>query len=276
MIRRLLLPAFLMLLLAAGALRADPQVDRLAEALALDRLVEIMREEGLRYGRDLEDELFPGSGGARWAATVRRIHDPARMESMLRDRLAQELRGREAPLGVILGFLTTDPGAALIALELTAREALLDEGVKDAAEVAHEDMAARADPRLDQLRRFVEANDLIESNVAGALNSNLAFYRGMIEGGAVKPELSESEMLADLWSQEPQIRLDTEQWLYPYLALAYQPASDADLDAYVDFSLTSEGRLLNRALFAAFDAMFAMLSFDLGYAAAVFLEGEDI
>ena len=38
--------------------------------------------------------------------------------------------------------------------------------------------------REQMVPEFAEANDLIELNVVGALNSNLAFYRGMADGAA--------------------------------------------------------------------------------------------
>lgn len=264
----------LCLSLATPVRAAD--VAALNRALGLERLAVVLSAEGLKYGADLEAELFPGSGGLRWTALVARIHDPVRLIGIVSARMEEELDGRAEAVGAIRDFFEAEPGRRIIDLELAAREALLDKTVKDAAELAFEDMAARGEPRVEQLRRFVAANDLIDSNVAGALNSNLAFYRGMIEGGATDPGLSEQDMLSDLWSQEPQIRSDTETWLFPYLALAYEPLPDAELEAYIAFSETGPGKVLNAALLAAFDALFADLSHDLGYAAALFVQGEDI
>jgi hypothetical protein len=92
------------------------------------------------------------------------------------------------------------------------------------------------------LRRFAEANDLIESNVAGALNANLAFLKAMAEAGGGGTVGGDAEaMLAEVWGQEAAVRAETEAWLFPFLALAYQPLSDSDLEAYVAFSETPEG-----------------------------------
>ena len=68
----------------------------------------------------------------------------------------------------------------------------------------------------------------------------------------------------------------TGGWLLTFLGLAYQPLSDADLDAYIAFSETPAGQVLNRAQFAAFDALFAEVSHRLGVAAAGHLAGEDL
>ena len=261
---------------AQGVGQAVAPVAELARVLDLPRLFAILRDEGTDHGADLEAELFPGKGGARWAGIVAAIHDPARMEALALSRLSEELAGRPDDVTRMVGFFGTDPGVRIVALELAARAAYRDDAVEDAARLAWEDMLAGNVGRADQIARLVEVNDLIEQNVAGAMNGNLAFYRGMIDGGAAGAQPPDSEMMADLWSQEPRIRADTEAWLLPYLALAYQPLTDDELEAYIDFSGTPEGRLLNRALFAAFDTLFNALSRDLGLAAAQLLGSEDL
>jgi hypothetical protein len=254
----------------------DAAVQALAEALQVARLVQVLSAEGRAYGADLQRELFPEGGGPRWDAAVARIHDPARMEAEFLARLAGGYAARPGMAEAARAFFAGDPGARLVGLELAAREALLDPSAKEAAELAHEEMKAAGDPRLGLIARFIAANDLIESNVVGGLNANLAFYRGMIDGGLDDPALDEGAMMADLWGQEDQVRADTERWLYPYLALAYAPASDADLEAYIAFSLLPEGRALNTVLFAAFDALFVRLSYELGVAAALFTQGQEL
>ena len=108
------------------------------------------------------------------------------------------------------------------------------------------------------------------------MNSNYAFYIGLLDGNAFPRRLSENEVLADVWSQEDEIRDDTTEWVYSYLLMAYQPLSDEDLEVYTAMSRTEEGRALNRALFAAFDDVFVDISRNLGIAAARFISGQDI
>lgn len=267
----------LLLVALAGAARAaDGGIAALAEAMQLDRLTAVLSAEGRNYGAQLRDELFPGRGGARWEGIVARIHDSERMAAELVAALEAELADRPEAVAAATAFFTAPLGRQIVGLELGAREALLDEQVKDAATLGFEELKDSDPERVALIGRFVAANDLVESNVAGALNANLAFYRGMIDGGAIDPTLNERDMLADLWSQEDQVRRDTEEWLFPYLALAYTPLSDADLEAYVAFSLTPEGQVLNAALFAAFDRLFVRLSYDLGAAAAQFVQGQDL
>lgn len=123
---------------------------------------------------------------------------------------------------------------------------------------------------------LVRVGDLIESNVAGTLNANLALYRGLKEGGGLARDMTDDEMLAEVWGSEGAVRQQAEAWLYPYLALAYAPSTDAELQAYVDFSASPAGQRANAAVFAAFDAIFGKVSHDLGLAAARKLRGQDI
>ena len=122
--------------------------------------------------------------------------------------------------------------------------------------------------------RWHSGNDLIEANVAGALNASYRFYAGLVEGGAI--EMTESEILADVWSQEEETRTDTTEWLYGFLLMAYQPLDADQMDAYVALSASPEGRALNRALFDAFNKMYDDISYGLGLAVAQQMRGQDL
>lgn len=276
MLTRLALP-LLLLILAALPVAAEPRlVGPLLAAQDFDRLIAIMRQEGIDHGHELEAEFFADPGGARWRAAVETIHDPARMKAIVTEVLDREMTGHEADLAAATAFFTADPGRRIVALELSAREALMDDATREAAELAFEEMQAGGTPRVMLLDRFVEANDLIDSNVSDAMNSNLAFYRGLLAAGGLDPGVAERDMLSDLWAQEQQIRDETVVWVYPYLAMAYDTLTDAELQAYIDFSLTPAGQRLNRAQFAAFGALFEVLSHDLGLAVGKQLQGQDI
>ncbi|MGR3463940.1 DUF2059 domain-containing protein [Limimaricola sp.] len=259
--------------LPATAIAASPKVDRLVEALALDEVVAVMREEGLAYGADLGAELFP-DGATGWGEEVARIYDAQAMrEALARGLEAGLVRDEIEPL---LEFFEEGPGARFARLEASARRAMLAPGVEDealqmAATAMHDETE-----RFALVDGFVEANDLIETNVAGALNANLAFSQGLLEGGAFGGAVSEAEILGDVWAQEPQIRRDTTEWLYAFLFLAYGPAPAGDLEAYTAFSKQPAGRALNRALFDAYDAMLTDISRQLGLSAARLMAGQEI
>jgi len=253
----------------AAAQTGDPRA--LFEALRLGDVIEIMRREGLAYGESIEDDLFPGQGGAVWEDAVARIYTGDRMEERVADDFAAALG--DADIGPAMAFFTSDRGKKIISLEIDARSALEDEAVETAARAAVQDLPAT---RLDRIESFIESNDLVEQNVTGTMNANYAFYEGLAEGGALLPGLTEDQMIADVWAQEPEIRSDTRDWLMAYLGLAYQPLDAAAIDAYIAFSRSPAGRTLNRAIFAAFDGLYNDISRDLGVAAAGFMQGEDI
>lgn len=262
---------------AIVAPEAGPRVKQLSKTLQIGAILAVMREEGLAYGAMLEPDLFPGKGGRGWTSQVSRIYDVTSMQAQFDEALVAALSDENQQVfDVMDGFFASERGQRILMLEIEARRALLNEATEDAAKVNVEEMAAEDDPRLTLIRKFAEANDLVEMNVAGALNANLAFFKGMAEAGAFEEEMTEDEMLSNVWSQEPDIRSETEAWLYPYLALAYQPLSDDDMEAYLAFSAMDEGKALNAAVFEAFNVLFTSISADLGRAAARQMRGEDL
>ncbi|QYZ68509.1 hypothetical protein [Neotabrizicola shimadae] len=244
------------------------------DLLRIPELLEVMREEGMDYGQTLAEQLYDNPDEPGWAETVSGIYETGRLARVFRAEFDRMLEGDEATRAAAAAFFGTEPGQTILGLEIEARRALLDEPVEEAAALAFQDMADRRDPRVALLEEFADINDLVEANVAGALNANLAFLKGMaaVGGGAQDPET----LLADVRGQAEQVRAETVDWLFPFLALAYQPLSDEDMRAYIEFSKGPEGQRLNRALFAAFDVLFSTVSADLGRAAGLELRGQDI
>ncbi|WP_341366140.1 DUF2059 domain-containing protein [Yoonia sp. BS5-3] len=260
---------------AASAQEASPaKVDALFDALGLPEMLVIMQEEGVEYGMTLADDMFPGGNSAAWSAAVTQIYDIDMMYEEVRGAFAKALEGDD--LDAMLAFYTSEPGATIIDLEVSARRALLDEAV----EAASKDNAAIAmmdeTPRFQLVQDFVDANDLIETNVVGALNSNYAFYMGLIDGGVALPGVTAETALKDVWLQEPEIRANTTEWVYSFLLMAYQPISDADLQTYIAFSETEAGQDMNAALFMAFNGMFDDISRGLGLAASRFMISQEL
>ncbi|MCA3488175.1 MAG: DUF2059 domain-containing protein [Rhodobacter sp.] len=271
----IILVAAFLCALPLRAASADPAA--LLTTLRIPEMIAVMQDEGIAYGDELEEQLFPGAGGARWDEAVARVYDESALLERFQSAFAARLAADPQAMDQIAGFFGTDRGQQILILEIEARRALLDEAVEEAAAVSVDDMRARDDPRLALLERFATANDLIEQNVSGALNANFAFFQGMSDGGAFDgAKMTEADMLAEVWAQEPDIRAETESWLYPFLALAYKPLSDADVEAYLAFSESEAGRAMNAAMFAAFDEVFRDISRDLGRAAAEMLSGRDI
>ena len=257
----------------AAAQTDDTELRQLFEAMELPAMIEIMREEGLDYGDQLGREMFTG-GGSNWQMKVAEIYEPDAMSGAIFDLMAAALEGRD--LRTITAFYGSEPGLTIVGLELAARTAMLDDDVEEMANEAAAIALADETARADQLIRFAEVNDLIEGNVAGGMNASLAFYLGLLEGGAFPAEMTEGQLLSEVWAQEPDIRESTTEWVYSFLNLAYQPLSDADLEAYIAFSETEPGQQLNRAMFSAFDEVFNRISGELGRGAAYYMLTDQI
>ena len=272
---RRLAAAALVLCLAATPALAD-RAGRVMELLRLDELIGIMREEGMQHGAEVGEAFLGPEAGAGWAATVERIYDPAGMAARMRAGLEGALPDDPALREGIAAFFGSDLGRRVVELELSARRAMLDPAIEEAARDAWDDMAADGGARVEAVRRFVAVGDLVEQNVVGGLNATWAFYAGLRDSGAGMQGMSEADMLADVWSQQDAIRTEIDGWLHGYLALAYGPLSEAELDAYVDFFDSPAGAALNGALFAGFNGMFEAVSRALGRAAGGRMLGEDL
>ncbi len=260
---------------ATSAVPAE-RISALVELMHIDKMLDVMRQEGLDYGKSLDDDMLGGSAGADWQAKLEGVYDVEALRAKIEAAMLRNYSEDASTIGDAETFFGSSQGQKILSLEIEARRAMLDDATKDAAELASQQMIADKDPRMDLLNRFAEVNDLLEMNVAGAMTSNLAFYQGLASEGAFGEELTEDQMLSDVWNQEPQVRSDSEKWLFTFMTLAYQPLSDADLDAYIAFSETPAGQQLNTVLFSAFDEAFRAVSFELGRAAAQQMQGNDI
>ncbi len=275
MLNRLTLAAALSLTpVLAHANAAKEDIAALFAAMDLPEMVTIMREEGLDYGEQIAEDLFPDRVGSDWPDTVSRIYDYDVMVAGLETQLGAALG--DSDVASMIAFFEGDIGQTVVGLEIAARRALMDEGVEEASKESAAIALADDNPRMAMIDEFIETNDLIETNVVGAMNANYAFYLGLLDGGAFGQELTEEQILTDVWSQEPEIRTNTIEWVYSYLLLAYQPLSDEELETYITFSQSDAGQDLNTALFVAFDDLFDEISRALGLASSQNMAGQDL
>jgi len=240
--------------------------------LKIDETIEIMHDEGARYGADIAREMLPGADQASWKDTVARIYDQPKMQQLIRRGFHRELA--ETDLSSMLDYFGTEEGQEIVQIELAARRFFLDPDTEAAAIIRFENLKREGAPLVAIIDTLIDDSDLVEFNVMGTLNSSLMFYRGLNDGGAF--DMSEAEMLSDVWSQEDETRVDSRQWLEAFLAVAYQPLEPAQLERYAAFYRTPEGRVLNRAIFAAFDKMYEETSYLLGLAVAEHMTSEPL
>ncbi|WP_161555773.1 hypothetical protein [Mangrovicoccus ximenensis] len=173
----------------------------------------------------------------------------------------------------MLAFFSSPQGGRIVELEISARRALLEDGVEEASLARVGQLEAEGAPFYGQIERFVEVNGLIDSNVAGALNSSFAFLDGLGQGMGSE---GQGDPLGDVMAQEPEIRASTTEWVYSFAALAYAPLDAAELDAYIAFSESAAGQAFNAALFSAFDQMFLETSHATGRALGAMMLSEDL
>ncbi|MEM9524746.1 MAG: hypothetical protein AAF982_12330 [Pseudomonadota bacterium] len=258
------------LMVSADSARLTP----LFEAMRMPELLEIMRQEGVDHAAALREGMFPGKGGKAWSAAVEHIYDPDRLAELMSVGFGDA--PNDAALHAMTAFFESGIGRRISGLEIATRRAMLDPGVDEAMREALSAMIAEHTERMELLAEFVEVNDLVEANVVGGLNANLAFHRGLRDGQGLTAGMTEAEILTHVMAQEPKLREDVTEWLYAFLAAAYSPLEDEELRRYIDVSATEEGRIFNRALFAAFDTLLTDVSYRLGIAAARLVQGEDI
>lgn len=268
---------------AADTQAAPDQADaktaetRLWQAMRLDELMPVLQDEALVQADEMAAMLFERGSDAGWRDRVAAIHEPARLTEIFRDAVGPALAS--APDGVLaeaVAFYETEIGKQLVALELDARRAMLDSDTEEAAITAFADAVAIDSPRVAQIDALIERADLIEPNVAAALNASLAFSRGFADEGGYQVPMSEGEILSETWAQEEDIRQQTHEWIEAFLYLAYSPLSDAELAAYTEFAGSDAGLSLSGALLAGFDALFAQTSREMGQAAAQRVSGQQL
>lgn len=256
------------------AAQSAAPIDQLIRVMGMSEIIEIMADEGRSYGGEMQQDLLSGRGGPRWGRQVAEIYDVPLMTQVFRSRLDSELAAED--LGPMIDFFASERGQEIVTLEVSAREAFLQDGIEEAGLDMYRQLERDGAPRVEQIQELIEVADLVDSNVVGALNANYAFMTGLSAGGALPVPMSDGDILADVWAQEPEIRKDSIEWLQSYLNMAYTPLSDDDLAAYIAFYDSAPGQKLNTAVFAAYDALFTQISHQLGQAASDYLAGEEL
>lgn len=254
--------------------------DDLSRAYLLPELFGIMAAEG-RSSVLVEGAIpLQGRALADFERDVARIYDAERMHAAFVSILNADMDATPDVMQDALEFAQTNLGKRVLRLEVSARDALLDDEVDQIARMALQDaraaqQGAPAADRLDMIRARVDANDLVELNVSLGLNTSYAYYQSMMSENAVNG-LDGEQLLFLVWAQEPEIRTDVEDWIESYFMMAYQPLADDDLQALIDYVSTPLAQAFNRAMFRAFEAVFSDISVKVGRALGRRLNVEDL
>ena len=257
--------------LSATVANAQAQVTLTMDHLKLSELINIMRTEGLKYAATLNTEMLNGQGGAVWEDQIDAIYDTQLMSEVVRKEIATI---PENQLRQINQFYSGNLGAKIVDLEISARNAMAENDIKNIAEDNYQVALAQDPKSLLQVNLIVREGDLIERNVTAALTSNYRFYLGLVDGGSF--DASEQEVIEQTWEQEDEIRLDTVKWMMGYLLLSYQSLDEAEMVELINFMKTKAGRALNAAIFDGFGAMYGDISYTLGRAVALNMVASDL
>lgn len=260
---------FWALIALATPVLADEKVDRLAQAMQLDQVMEILADEGQDHRRELDETLLDNAGGAFFQAQVEDIYDPIWMREQIKMAFDQGLT--DAQLEQATVFFESDLGQTIVALENSARQAISDDAIEEMARDAYE-KTARDTVLFELVEEYIQVNNLVEQNVHGSLSADYNFFRGLDS----ESRSDENELLAELLARQDSMTAETTIWLYSFLLMAYRPLDEAQMRENIAFSRTETGRALNEALFDGFDHVFDSISFRLGEAVAQVLNGSDL
>ena len=247
---------------------------RLFDALRMPEVVALMREEGFAFAAEAGAEVFGDAPPAAWPGDLEAALDAGQMETQARAVLDAATVGLD--LDPVIAFFTSEPGRTFIEVELAARWALLDDEVEQMARETAAMAMADEDPLFQQIERFVTVTDLVDRNAVAAMNSGLAYRRGLLASGGLPAGVTEDDIVNDLWAQELQIRADAQERLYSLLLLAYGPVAPADIETLIAFSETEAGRAANRAVLSALTEVSDGISFDLGRMLGRLLANEEL
>lgn len=252
------------------------RIAALAQAMQLGPLLAVMREEGLDRAEEMDQSMLGGQGGVPFRAEAARLYDPLAARAQVEAALLQAMQDDPAAVTAAEAFFGSALGQKAVALEVEARRAYLDPATREAAGAIWAQMQDNRDPRVAKLTALVLQTEAIEMNVKGQAEAGLAFYRGLREGGGLTDPMSDAEVIADLAARSDAAYGEVSAWLYPYLALAYEPLSPQEMTEYTAFLTSPAGQAWNRANFAAFNALFVQISHGLGLAVSHQLSGQEI
>jgi len=250
-------------------LQADEKVERLMQALQIEEIVDILRDEGSVLGQELQENFLSDNGGPVFLEQVDRIYDAEMMRGQFADVFQQRLN--ESQLDRAILFFESDLGQTIVTLENSARVAFADDAIEEMAQDAYRN--GDRDTELFRLvDEFIQVNDLVEQNVTNAISADYNFFRGLYDDSGI----FETDLLGELLSEKDSMTEETKTWLYSFLLLAYQPLNDAQMRENIAFSRTETGRAINSALFESFDLMYGDIYYQLGQAVSQVLKGRDL
>jgi len=111
-------------------------------------------------------------------------------------------------------------------------------------------------------------------NMTGAFSAQYAFLSELAELEEMR--LTHDDILALLLESEGEMRQEILDWLMGFSYMAYKPLNDDDLTTYLGFLRSSDGKVLNAALFDIFNELSVQTSSALARAIVSFRKARDL
>ncbi|WP_299692761.1 DUF2059 domain-containing protein [uncultured Tateyamaria sp.] len=246
--------------LTALAAQADSASDQLFDAMGIPGLIAAFAKDGQQTIPDLNAGFLDGQGGDVFVETAQRLYDPARLETELRAQFGERLDPQDARQAVV--FFDSDQGQRIVAIEVEARRAMVDDVLEEAAKAASDTASA-------DVLRLISVRDLVEVNTDIAIAARFAFYDGLSVAapGIDTPEIE---------GQRGIVAEDTRAWITGYYMLVASALQEDDLDTYAAFWETDVGQGVDAALSQAFEQSYVTLSHGLGQLVGRMLPQNDL
>jgi hypothetical protein len=243
MMRRLAGLLFLLFVLPclAAEKATDPTLDELMKKSGMTAQlaqIEPMMQVGVEQARSTTGGMSDADF-QKLKLAVSVAYAPERLRLATRKQLAVALTPDDTKQ--VLAWLSTKLGTRITQLEETANA----DPVKAQERLAggSKFVDALPPPRKTRIERFERAVEAVQTNLNVIVDTNIGIARGIalaMPGDA--PAIDIDAVVAQIESQRPMLENTLRPQVIASLAMTYQPLSDADLDAYIEFLESPVGR----------------------------------
>lgn len=256
---------FVFLLLPFQLVAEQSESDQIIKLMRFDELAVVTREEGLVANATLLEDFGLLSDDPAWQERLTTIFTVERIQSLFEAGFAEAFHPRSTKEA--LDFLKDPDWITIVSLQNDASIAVLDPDTEAASIEVYWKHVDKNSKRLALIEELIETVDLIEQNMAAAMNGMITLNQGMT---SVLPELGfpDEELFAFFLEEESSMRADIAESLSSFFLMTYEPLSDQVLRDQIAFWGTQAGRDLSNAMMRGYDAVYDSLTYDLGRAMA--------
>jgi len=202
-----------LLLLPFQLLADQSEDDRLVALMRFDALATVTRAEGLFANKTLLADFGLPADVAAWDEKLSVIFDHQQIEDLFATGFINSFNPRST--GPVIAFLQDPDWIRIATLQNDASIAMLNAEVKDASLTVYWDQVDQQSDRLHLLEDLLASTNLIDQNVAAALNGMITLNQGM---ASLLPDLSfpEDELFAMALAQEDSMRAEIAESLLSF------------------------------------------------------------